>query len=62
MGLMDKLADEATKTGGKVYVNPYTGSSIKYNSSKITDIVPTVSKKRRKLPLLQIIIQRHLLL
>ena len=48
MGLMDKLADEATKTGGKVYVNPYTGSSIKYNSSKITDIVPTVSKKKKK--------------
>lgn len=32
MGLMDKLADEAKKTGGKVYVNAFTGSSIKYPS------------------------------
>lgn len=34
MGLMDKMADTAKKTGGTVVVNPFTGTSIKYPNKK----------------------------
>lgn len=33
MGLMDKMADIAKKTGGTVHINPYTGTSIKYTTN-----------------------------